>query len=96
MAGRVARIGTGVLVLALASVVSINGQALAIDAIHVYQRALSPIAARVGARCRFTPTCSRYGEVVIARDGLVRGGWKLAKRIARCGPWTQEGTIDEP
>ena len=96
MPGRVARMGTGVLLLALVSVASINGQALAIDAIHVYQRTLSPIAARMGARCRFTPTCSRYGEAVIARDGLVRGGWKLARRIARCGPWTQEGTIDEP
>ena len=54
------------------------------------------MAARLGARCRFTPTCSRYGEIVIARDGLVRGGWELARRLARCGPWTPADTIDEP
>lgn len=96
MRGQVARIGTGVLVLALVSVVSLNGQTLAIDAIHLYQRDLSSIAARMGARCRLTPTCSRYGEIVIARDGLVRGGWELAKRLTRCGPWTRAGTVDEP
>lgn len=94
--GRVAATGAVVLALALSALAAINGQALAIGSIHVYQRTLSPLAARVGARCRFTPTCSRYGEVVIARDGLVRGGWELAKRIARCGPWTRAGTIDEP
>ncbi|HEV8142953.1 MAG TPA: membrane protein insertion efficiency factor YidD, partial [Methylomirabilota bacterium] len=60
-------------------------QALALGGIHVYQHALAPLADRVGARCRFTPTCSRYGEAVIARDGVVRGGWKTVKRIARCG-----------
>lgn len=67
-----------------------------VAAIHVYQRGMSPVAAAVGVRCRFTPTCSRYAEVVIARDGVVRGGWKAVKRIARCGPWTARGTVDEP
>jgi putative membrane protein insertion efficiency factor len=64
--------------------------------IHVYQRSLSPLAARVGIRCRFTPTCSRYAETVIQRDGVLRGGWLAVKRVARCGPWTTPGTIDEP
>ena len=67
-----------------------------IGSIHVYQRTLSPISARIGIRCRFTPSCSRYAEAVIARDGVVRGGWKSVKRIARCGPWTAAGTQDEP
>ena len=74
----------------------LNAQPLALAGIHVYQRALSPLAARIGLRCRFTPTCSRYAETVIARDGVVRGGWKALKRIARCGPWTPLGTRDEP
>jgi putative membrane protein insertion efficiency factor len=73
-----------------------NGQAIAIAAIHGYQRTLAPLAARAGARCRFTPTCSRYAETVVARDGVVRGGWKALKRIERCGPWTRPGTIDMP
>ena len=57
---------------------------------------IAATAARIGLRCRFTPTCSRYGETVIARDGAVRGGWKTVKRIARCGPWTPLGTVDPP
>ncbi|MFN8064731.1 MAG: membrane protein insertion efficiency factor YidD [Vicinamibacterales bacterium] len=72
------------------------GTRLALAGIHGYQHTLSPLVGRVGIRCRFTPTCSRYAEVVIARDGLVRGGWKTAQRIARCGPWTPRGTVDEP
>ena len=73
-----------------------HAQGLALGGIHFYQRAVSPAAARVGLRCRFTPTCSRYAEVVIARDGAVRGGIKAIARIARCGPWTAPGTRDEP
>jgi putative membrane protein insertion efficiency factor len=82
-----------VLVVAL---IAWNAQAIAIAGIHGYQRAVSPLAARVGLRCRFAPTCSRYAEVVIARDGAVRGGWKAIKRVARCGPWTPEGSRDDP
>jgi uncharacterized protein len=73
-----------------------NAQAIAIASIHGYQRALSPAAARIGLRCRFTPTCSRYAETVIARDGFVRGSVKALARIARCGPWSPQGTRDEP
>jgi len=72
------------------------GATLAVAGIHGYQRTLSPLLRRAGVQCRFTPTCSRYAEVVITRDGLVRGGLKAAKRFARCGPWTQAGTVDEP
>ena len=87
-----------VLAIAAAALVLISweGQSLAVGGIHVYQRTLAPLADRAGARCRFTPTCSRYAETVIARDGLVRGGLKTVKRIARCGPWTAGGTRDDP
>ena len=73
-----------------------NAQAIAIASIHGYQHALSPAAARIGLRCRFTPTCSRYAETVIARDGVLRGGLRAVARIARCGPWTPQGTRDDP
>lgn len=73
-----------------------NAQALALHSIHVYQHALAPSAARIGLRCRFTPTCSRYAQTVIARDGVVGGGWLAVRRMARCGPWTPMGTRDEP
>jgi putative membrane protein insertion efficiency factor len=71
-------------------------QPIAIAAIHGYQRAGAPIAARIGLRCRFTPTCSRFAEVVVRRDGVIGGGWKTFKRVARCNPWTPQGTRDEP
>jgi putative membrane protein insertion efficiency factor len=73
-----------------------NAQPLALSSIHIYQRTLAPAAARIGLQCRFTPTCSRYAEEVIARDGAVRGGWLALKRVARCGPWTPPGTLDRP
>jgi uncharacterized protein len=89
------RIGCAAVIVALGAGL-VDGRPLAIAAIHGYRRAASPLAQRIGARCRFTPTCSRYAEAVIARDGVVRGGWRAAKRIARCGPWTPAVTHDEP
>jgi putative membrane protein insertion efficiency factor len=89
--------GRAVLLLAsVGAVLLLGGRTLAIAGIHVYQAAVAPLAASAGFRCRFTPSCSRYAEAVITRDGLPRGGWKTLKRIARCGPWTSPGTIDEP
>ena len=74
----------------------LNAQAVAVRAIHVYRHALAPIADRMGMRCRFTPSCSRYAEIAITRDGVTRGGWATLKRIARCNPLTPVGTRDEP
>jgi putative membrane protein insertion efficiency factor len=64
--------------------------------IHVYQRTLSPLMPALGIRCRFTPTCSRYAEAVILKHGALLGSWLSVKRLARCGPWTAAGTVDEP
>ena len=82
--------------VAVVLAIAVAGQPVALGAIHTYQRLLAPAAARIGWRCRFTPTCSRYAEAVITRDGIVRGGWKTLNRIARCGPWTPMGTVDLP
>ena len=82
--------------VALTLIIAINARPIALAGIHTYQRTLSPLAARAGIRCRFTPTCSRYAEAVIARNGVVIGGWKAVRRIARCGPWTPAGTRDDP
>ena len=68
----------------------------AIGTIHVYQATLSRFYARLGVQCRFTPTCSHYGEAVIRKFGAMRGGWMATKRIFRCGPWTPLGTADPP
>lgn len=67
-----------------------------VGAIDVYQATLSRGLARVGAQCRFAPTCSHYGEEVIRRHGTLRGAWLATRRIARCGPWTPLGTFDAP
>jgi putative membrane protein insertion efficiency factor len=66
----------------------------AVVAIHAYQATLSPLYTRMGVQCRFTPTCSHYGEACIQRFGLLRGGWLAARRVVRCGPWTPLGTAD--
>jgi hypothetical protein len=68
----------------------------ALAAIDLYQATLSRGMDEMGVRCRFEPTCSRYGEAVIARDGIARGGLRALWRIARCGPWTPYGTVDPP
>ena len=65
-------------------------------AIDLYQATLSPRLGRLGASCRFEPTCSHYGEAVIRRHGALVGGAKAAWRILRCGPWTPAGTEDSP
>jgi putative membrane protein insertion efficiency factor len=76
--------------------VVLNGERVAVGGIHAYQRIVSPVATWAGIRCRFTPSCSRYAETVIERDGLLRGGWKSLKRVTRCNPLTRVGTRDEP
>ncbi|MGD2114865.1 MAG: membrane protein insertion efficiency factor YidD [Acidobacteriota bacterium] len=67
-----------------------------LGAIDAYQATLSPALGRAGAACRFRPSCSHYGEGVIRRHGAVAGTLEAAWRIARCGPWTEPGTVDPP
>jgi len=69
---------------------------VALAGIHVYQATLSPIYARTGVQCRFTITCSHYGEAVVQEFGAVKGGWMAFKRVLRCGPWTPMGSDDPP
>jgi putative membrane protein insertion efficiency factor len=68
--------------------------AAAVGSIHLYQATLSPVYARLGVRCRFTLSCSHYGEEAIRKYGVVQGGYLTTKRILRCGPWTAPGTVD--
>ena len=61
-----------------------------------YQAVLSPLLPRAGVRCRFTPTCSHYGEAAIRARGALLGGALASWRVLRCGPWTPYGTHDPP
>lgn len=70
--------------------------ALLVGGIHLYQRSVSPGLEAVGVECRFEPSCSRYAAAVIAREGTLRGSWRAARRLARCGPWTPASTHDPP
>ncbi|MEI6666597.1 MAG: membrane protein insertion efficiency factor YidD [Acidobacteriota bacterium] len=72
------------------------GSRAAVLAIQGYQATLSPVLGQIGVRCRFKPSCSHYAAAVVARDGLLRGSWLTAKRLARCGPWTPKDTLDPP
>ena len=64
--------------------------------IDLYQATISPALAAGGARCRFEPSCSHYGEEAIRKYGTLKGVGLTARRILRCGPWTPAGTLDEP
>lgn len=67
-----------------------------LGAIDLYQATLSPLMPAIGARCRFTPTCSHYAEAVIRQDGALIGTLRTLHRLSRCGPWTPAGTHDPP
>jgi putative component of membrane protein insertase Oxa1/YidC/SpoIIIJ protein YidD len=63
-----------------------------IRAIHRYQR---HVAARLGRRCLLEPTCSRYAELAVAHQGVVRGSFATYRRLRRCRP-ENEGLTDYP
>lgn len=65
-------------------------------AIGGYRAWLSPLLGRAGVRCRFEPSCSRYAEAAIRAQGALVGTARALGRIARCGPWTPQGTVDPP
>jgi hypothetical protein len=85
-----------IVVAAALALLAFSGGTFAVAAVRTYQRVLAPAASRMGIECRFTPSCSRFAEIVIERDGLIAGGARAVARVARCGPWTAMGTIDEP
>jgi putative membrane protein insertion efficiency factor len=67
-----------------------------LGAIHLYQATASKMMPSLGVHCRFTPTCSHYGEGAIRKYGTLKGMLLTLRRIGRCGPWTPAGTYDPP
>lgn len=57
-----------------------------------YKRWISPL---LPPACRFSPTCSEYARLALLEQGLVRGLWSAAGRLARCQPFGAGG-IDLP
>ncbi|MFH0834598.1 MAG: membrane protein insertion efficiency factor YidD [Patescibacteria group bacterium] len=68
--------------------------------IWIYQHTISPdhswlkIFFPHGA-CRFTPTCSQYGDQALKKYGVLRALPKIIWRILRCNPWN-DGGVDNP
>ncbi|MRG46862.1 membrane protein insertion efficiency factor YidD [Chitinophaga sp. SYP-B3965] len=56
--------------------------------IKIYQWCISPF---LGARCRYTPSCSHYGLEAFKKHGIFKGGWLTVKRILSCHPWGGHG-----
>jgi uncharacterized protein len=67
----------------------------ALFVIDEYRAHVSPLL-RGRVICRFKPSCSAYGREAIAKYGFGKGSAKTLWRIARCGPWTSQGTPDRP
>ncbi len=56
--------------------------------IKLYQWVLSPW---LGAKCRYTPTCSAYAIEALKKYGPIKGLLLAIKRISRCHPWGKHG-----
>ena len=63
-------------------------RAVVIAPITLYQRFISPGLPR---RCRYEPTCSRYGIQAIQRYGILKGLVLAGWRLLRCNPWSPGG-----
>jgi hypothetical protein len=61
--------------------------------IRIYQLTLSPL---LGARCKYHPSCSRYGYAAIERFGPLLGIWMAGYRILRCNPFARGGLDPVP
>ncbi len=68
------------------------GARLAVQAVTVYQRVLSPV---LGGQCRFAPSCSEYARLALLRHGAIRGVALMLGRLLRCHPF-HPGGYDPP
>jgi putative membrane protein insertion efficiency factor len=66
--------------------------AVAIALLALYKRRISPL---LPPSCRFTPTCSEYARLAIAKHGAARGGALAAWRLVKCHPF-HPGGVDLP
>ncbi len=63
-------------------------RAVVVAPIVFYQKFISPGIPR---RCRYEPTCSRYGVQAVQRYGILRGIVLAVWRVLRCNPWSPGG-----
>lgn len=63
-------------------------RATLLGAIGIYRTVFS---GWLGGQCRFTPTCSQYGQDAIRLHGALRGSALAVWRIGRCNPYGRGG-----
>jgi len=66
---------------------------IVITLIRGYQYLISPLFTPT---CRFTPSCSNYAREVVAKHGVLKGGWLSIRRLLRCNPWNPGGYDPAP
>ena len=66
---------------------------IVITLIRGYQYLISPLFTPT---CRFTPSCSNYALEVVAKHGVLKGGWLSIRRLLRCNPWNPGGYDPAP
>lgn len=59
-----------------------------VAAIRGYQYAIRP---RIGANCRFYPSCSEYACEALERHGALKGSWLTTRRLCKCHPFHPGG-----
>ena len=69
------------------------GARLAVRAVAMYQRWLSPF---LPPACRFAPTCSEYARLALIEHGVGRGSWLALLRLVRCHPFNRGGYDPPP
>lgn len=67
---------------------------MAVATLELHRATWAPWLRAEGMRCRFEPSCSVYAEAVLHELGLWQALPVIARRLARCGPWTPVGTPD--
>jgi putative membrane protein insertion efficiency factor len=56
---------------------------LVVRSLRHYQRKISP---KLGNRCVFDPSCSRYSELAYREKGFFKGSLLTLNRLSRCRP----------
>ncbi len=57
--------------------------------ISLYQKVFSVIIKNIlgiSGSCRYSPTCSQYARIVIARQGPIKGSLLTLARVVSCQP----------
>jgi uncharacterized protein len=54
------------------------------------------VSSRLGARCRFEPSCSAYALEAYRTYAFAKATGKTLWRVARCNRWNRGRTVDPP